>query len=94
MGLGQVADLPSRWDLGTWSACVFGLEFGLGIREEAFLGPFPECCNLSAILWPFTWGPSPGGEMSPEMATDAQIATARQGPLAPTRHLSPVADSG
>lgn len=31
MGLGGVADLPSRWDLGTPSACVFGLEFGLGI---------------------------------------------------------------
>lgn len=30
-GLGEVADLPSRRDLGTWSACVFGLEFCLGI---------------------------------------------------------------
>lgn len=30
-GSGKVADLLSRQGLGTWSACVFGLEFGLQI---------------------------------------------------------------
>lgn len=32
--------------------------------------------------------------MQPEMATDAQIATAYQATLTPTRHLSAVTDSG
>lgn len=58
---GRVADLPSRRGLGTWSACVFGLEFGLGIVEEgAFFGPFPECCDLPTI--PKRCGLSPGSE--------------------------------
>lgn len=58
---GRVADLPSRRGLGTWSACVFGLEFGLGIVEEgAFFGPFPECCDLPTI--PKSCGLSPGSE--------------------------------
>ena len=71
---GRVADLPSRRGLGAWSACVFGLEFGLGIVEEgAVSGPFPECCDLPTI--PKRCGLSPGSEAPRAPARDLSPVT-------------------
>lgn len=79
-GLGKVAGLPSRRGLGTWSACVFGLEFGLirrGLPQAT--SRMLQFAYQPKLLWPFTQG-APAGEMETEMTTNAQVATACQAP--------------